>query len=50
MYRNADIFLSTSLYESFPSPPGEPKASGTAVLSTYNGGTNTYAVPCENCL
>jgi len=50
LYRNADIYLSTSLYESFPLPPIEAMASGTAVLSTDNGGINTYAKPGENCL
>lgn len=50
LYRNADIFLSTPLYESFPLPPIEAMASGTAVVSTENGGIRTYAVPGENCL
>ena len=50
LYRNADIFLSTSLYESFPLPPIEAMASGTAVVSTDNGGINTYAKPGYNCL
>jgi glycosyltransferase involved in cell wall biosynthesis len=50
LYRNSDIFLSTSLYESFPLPPMEAMASGVAVVSTDNGGINTYAKPGENCL
>jgi len=50
LYRNADVYLSTSLYESFPLPPIEAMASGTAVLATDNGGINTYAEPGNNCL
>ena len=50
LYRQADIFLSTSLYESFPLPPIEAMASGTAVLATDSGGIRMYAVPGENCL
>jgi len=50
LYRNADIFLSTSLYESFSLPPMEAMASGTAVIATDNGGINTYAKPGVNCL
>lgn len=50
LYRNADIFLSTSLYESFPLPPIEAMASGVAVVATDNGGIHTYAKPGENCL
>jgi len=50
LYRTSDVFLSTSLYESFALPPLEAMASGTAVLSTDNGGINTYAKPGENCL
>lgn len=50
LYRSSDIFLSTSLYESFPLPPLEAMASGVAVVSTDNGGINIYAAPGENCL
>ena len=50
LYRNADVFLSASLYESFSLPPLEAMASGTAVIATDSGGINTYAVPGENCL
>jgi len=50
LYRKADVFLTTSLYESFALPPLEAMASGTAVLATDNGGINTYAEPGENCL
>jgi len=50
LYRNADVFLSTSLYESFPLPPMEAMASGTAVISTDNGGIMNYAEPGHNCI
>jgi len=50
LYRSADIFLSTSLYESFPLPPIEAMASGTAVVATDSGGINTYAKPGVNCI
>jgi len=50
LYRNADVFLSTSLYESFSLPPMEAMASGAAVVSTDNGGIRTYAEPGHNCL
>lgn len=50
IYRKADILLSTSLYESFPLPPLEAMASGTAVIATDNGGIRTYARHDENCL
>jgi len=50
LYRQADVFLSTSLYESFPLPPIEAMASGTAVVSTDNGGIWMYADPGVNCL
>jgi glycosyltransferase involved in cell wall biosynthesis len=50
LYRNADVFISASLYESFPLPPIEAMASGTAVIATNSGGINTYAKPGVNCL
>ena len=50
LFRNADILLSTSVYESFALPPLEAMASGTAVIATDNGGINAYAVPGRNCL
>jgi glycosyltransferase involved in cell wall biosynthesis len=49
-FRNASILLSTSLYESFPLPPFEAMASGTAVIATDNGGIRTYAIEGENIL
>jgi len=50
LYRQADVFLSTSLYESFALTPIEAMASGTAVVSTDNGGIWMYADPGINCL
>ncbi len=50
LYREADIFLSASLYESFPMPPLEAMASGTPVIAADCGGINTYACPGENML
>jgi len=50
LYRNSDIFVSTSLYESFALPPIEAMASGTAVIAADCGGINSYALPGENCL
>lgn len=50
MYRSADIFLSTSLYESYSLPPLEAMASGTAVIATDCGGIRAYAKHGENCI
>lgn len=50
LFRNADLFLSTSWYEAFGLPPLEAMASGVPVVSTDNGGIRTYARPGENCL
>ena len=50
LYRNSDVFLSTSLYEAFSLPPLEAMASGTAVISTDNGGIMSYAEPGHNCI
>lgn len=43
-YRNADILLSASWYESFPLFPIEAMASGIAVITTQ-AGTEEYAIP-----
>lgn len=48
--RNSDIFLSTSLYESFPLPPFEAMASGVAVIATDCGGIREYAREGQNIL
>lgn len=50
LYRRADVFLFTSLYESFPLPPFEAMASGTPVVAADCGGIRTYARPGENIL
>jgi glycosyltransferase involved in cell wall biosynthesis len=50
LYRTSDILISGSVYESFPMPPMEAFASGTAVVSTDNGGIHAYAKPGENIL
>jgi L-malate glycosyltransferase len=49
-YRDCDIYISGSYYESFPLPPLEAMASGCAVISTDNEGIKEYAVDRENCL
>lgn len=48
--RQATLFFSCSLYESFPLPPLEAMSSGTAVVATDNGGIHAYARPDENCI
>lgn len=50
LYREADIFLSASLYESYPLPPLEAMASGTPVVATDCGGIRTYAIHDDNCI
>lgn len=50
LYRSSDIFLFTSVYESFPMPPMEAMASGVPVIATDSGGILTYAKPGENLL
>lgn len=50
IYKNADVFLLTSLYESLSLPPLEAMASGTAVIAMDCGGINAYAEPGENML
>ena len=50
LYRSSDIFLFTSLYESFPMPPIEAMASGTPGVAADCGGIKTYARPGDNIL
>lgn len=50
LYRTSDLFLFTSVYESFPMPPMESMASGTPVIATDCGGINTYAKAGENIM
>ena len=49
LYAVSDIALCPSWFESFPLPPLEAMASGTAVVTT-NYGTEDYAVHDENAL
>lgn len=50
LYRNSDIFLSTSLYEAFSLPAFEAMASGVPVIAMDCGGIKEYAKPGENIL
>jgi glycosyltransferase involved in cell wall biosynthesis len=49
-YRDADIFLFTSMYEGFGMPPLEAMASGLPTVCTDCGGVNMYIRPGENAL
>lgn len=50
IYRESEIFLSTSWYEGFSMPPLEAMSSGVAVVSTLSGGVQTFATHYENSL
>ncbi len=49
-YRGCDIFISTSYWEGFGLPALEAMASGCVVITSNNGGSNTYARDRVNCL
>lgn len=49
LYAECDIFISGSWYESFPLPPLEAMAAGTAVVTTIYG-TEDYCINEYNCL
>lgn len=48
-YRDADMLISASFFESFPLPPLEAMACGTPVVTTRHG-TEDYAFDRENSL
>lgn len=50
LYREADIYISGSYYESFSLPPLEAMMSGTVVLTAANDGVKEYAIDNKNCL
>ncbi|MGB8956630.1 MAG: glycosyltransferase family 4 protein [Tumebacillaceae bacterium] len=50
LYRECDIYVSGSRFESFPLPPLEAMTSGCAVVSTRNVGILEYGVEGVNCL
>ncbi len=50
LYRNAGIYVFSSLYEGFGMPPLEAMASGTAVVCTHCGGAAEYAIHGYNAL
>ncbi len=49
LYASSDVVVCPSWYESFPLPPLEAMASGTAVITTPNG-TEDYCKDGFNCL
>ena len=49
LYARVDILICASWYESFPLPPLEAMASGTAVITTPYG-TEDYCYDRKNCL
>jgi glycosyltransferase involved in cell wall biosynthesis len=50
LYRNSDLFVSTSWAEGLGYPPLEAMACGTPVVLTNSRGVLDYAKPDENCL
>lgn len=50
MYNRASIFVLPSEVEGFPVPPLEAMSCGCALVTTLNGGVESYAVDGENCL
>ncbi len=50
VYKNADIFLSTSRSEGFSLPIVESMASGCPVITTDSGGINDFARNYKNCI
>ncbi len=50
LYRNCDLFVSSSWKEGFGLPPLEAMACGAPVVATDSGGIQQYAQDGENCL
>lgn len=50
IYRSSDIYICNSYYESFCLPALEAMASGTAVITSDNGGVREFAVDGYNSL
>jgi glycosyltransferase involved in cell wall biosynthesis len=50
IYNKAKVYVNASFAESFPMPPLEAMASGTAVVVTNTGGEQEYAVDQKNAL
>jgi len=50
IYRDSDIYICASLYESFALPVIEAMACGTCVITSDNGGIDDYAKDNINCL
>ncbi|MEW6696885.1 MAG: glycosyltransferase family 4 protein [Bacillota bacterium] len=50
VYRQAWAYVCASEYETFPLPPLEAMACGTAVIATPNDGVLAYGVDGVNCL
>jgi glycosyltransferase involved in cell wall biosynthesis len=49
IFSKASLYISTSYAESFPMPPLEAMACGTATVITNTGGEKEYAVDNVNC-
>lgn len=50
VYRNCDILIKTSIFESFSYPPLEMMATGGFVVAIQNDGNSEYLVNEYNCL
>lgn len=50
VFRKADIFISTSLWEGFSLPPLEAMHCGMTILSSDSGGIREYAIDKQNAL
>lgn len=50
LYRSSAVFAVPSRKEGFGMPAAEAMSRGCAVVSTDNGGVNTFGIDSENCL